>query len=108
MWKSSTPTARTILRVLPAFKTVDAWTEDVHFDIDSWEYDVIKLHEMTQGHPLAAVGPILLRRHSLMERCALNTKVVQSFFAAVEANYGENPYHNAQHAADVSVQSICS
>ena len=38
-----------------------------------------------------------------MERCSLNVKVVQSFFAAVEANYGENPYHNAQHAADVSV-----
>ena len=43
----------------------------------------------------------------LMERCSLNTSVVQSFFAAVEANYGENPYHNAQHVADVSVPSTC-
>jgi hypothetical protein len=89
---------------LPSFREVEAlFTEAVHFDIDSWEYDVIKLHESTGGHALAAVGPILLRRHSLMERCSLNTSVVQSFFAAVEANYGENPYHNAQHAADVSV-----
>ena len=32
----------------------------------------------------------------------VNTSVVQGFFAAVEANY-ENPYHNAQHAADVAV-----
>ena len=56
---------------------MDAWTEEVQFDIDSWEYDVIKLHERTGGCALAAVGPILLRRHSLMERCALNTSVVQ-------------------------------
>jgi len=45
----------------------------------------------------------LLQRHSLIERCSLDTKVVQNFFAAVEANYGGNPYHNSQHAADVSV-----
>ena len=52
---------------------------------------------------MAAVGPILLRRHSLIERCSLDTKVAQNFFAAVEANYGGNPYHNAVHAADVAV-----
>ena len=88
---------------LPSFTSVDAWTGDEAFDIDSWEYDVVKLHEQTGGHALAAVGPILLRRHSLIERCSLNTKVIQHFFAAVEANYGENPYHNAVHAADVAV-----
>ena len=88
---------------LPSFKSVDPFTEDIQFDIDSWEYDVIKLHETTGGHSLAAVGPILLRRHSLIERCSLDTKVAQNFFAAVEANYGENPYHSAQHAADVAV-----
>ena len=49
------------------------------------------------------VGSRLLQRHSLIERCSLDTKVVQNFFAAVEANYGGNPYHNSQHAADVSV-----
>jgi len=88
---------------LPSFTSVDAFTEDIQFDIDSWEYDVVKLHEQTGGHALAAVGPILLRRHSLIERCSLDTKVAQNFFAAVEANYGGNPYHNAQHAADVAV-----
>ena len=88
---------------LPSFTSVDAWTGDEAFDIDSWEYDVVKLHERTGGHALAAVGPILLRRHSLIERCSLDTKVAQNFFAAVEANYGANPYHNAVHAADVAV-----
>jgi hypothetical protein len=88
---------------LPSFQSVDPFTEEIQFDIDSWEYDVIKLHEQTGGHSLAAVGPILLRRHSLIERCSLNTSVAQNFFAAVEANYGGNPYHNAVHAADVAV-----
>jgi len=88
---------------LPSFLSVDAWTGDEAFDIDSWEYDVIRLHETTGGHALAAVGPILLRRHSLFDRCSLNTEVARNFFAAVEANYGDNPYHNAVHAADVAV-----
>ena len=88
---------------MPLFRPGAAIADSVEFDVDSWEYDVIALHERTQGHSLAVVGARLLQRHALIERCSLDPKVVGGFFAAVEANYGGNPYHNSQHAADVSV-----
>ena len=70
---------------MPLFKPGSVIADSVEFDVDSWEYDVIALHERTQGHSLAVVGSRLLQRHSLIERCSLDTKVVQNFFAAGEA-----------------------
>ncbi|KAG2485173.1 hypothetical protein HYH03_016063 [Edaphochlamys debaryana] len=68
---------------------------------DSWTFDTYKLREVTQGHPLSALGFYLIQRAGLIPRLKLKPAVLARLLRHIEAGYVDNPYHNATHAADV-------
>merc|ERR1719443_889347 len=71
--------------------------------LTSFDYDVLALHDETGGHAIIALGEAMLEYHGLYEACRLDRQTVRRFLAVVEAAYGNNPYHCAQHGADVAV-----
>ena len=68
----------------------------------AWEFDVLRLSELTGGHPLLALGWALFERHKLRDELGLRSEQVLSFLSQVEARYLPVPYHNAEHACDVT------
>eukprot|EP00908_Phaeocystis_cordata_P017888 Transcript_29258.p1 GENE.Transcript_29258~~Transcript_29258.p1 ORF type:complete len:492 (+),score=195.44 Transcript_29258:105-1580(+) len=68
----------------------------------AWEFDVLRLSELTGGHPLLALGWALFERHQLRDELGLRSEQVLSFLSQVEARYLPVPYHNAEHACDVT------
>ena len=75
----------------------------VHFDIDSWEYDVIKLHNLQEDMPWRRSVPSFAEWYPSWIEMFINHTVVQNFFGRSEAKLRREPVYNAQHAADVAV-----
>lgn len=69
----------------------------------SWDYDVIAINDATCGHALLTLGLALLDHHALFDLTAFDRPTVSHFLTVVEAAYGDNPYHNSMHGADVAV-----
>ena len=70
--------------------------------IDEWEFDALRLHELTDGHSLAALGWALFHRHSIHVALGMSDTVLHAFLERIEAGYKAVPYHNAAHAACVA------
>ena len=68
----------------------------------SWEFDSIRLTELSGGHPLLALGWALFERHNLRDELGFSSETVLGFLSQVEARYREVPYHNKEHATDVT------
>ncbi|PNH12446.1 Calcium/calmodulin-dependent 3',5'-cyclic nucleotide phosphodiesterase 1C [Tetrabaena socialis] len=68
---------------------------------DCWQFDMWRLREATQGHPLSALGFYLMQRQGLIARFRLDPVKLARLLRHIEAGYPDNPYHNATHAADV-------
>ena len=71
-----------------------------------WRYDVLKLDEDTQGKCLSTLFAEVVCRHDLLARldsdgCAIDPLKLGAFIRHCEVRYGDNPYHNRRHAADV-------
>ena len=71
-----------------------------------WDYDVVELSKSADGFCLRLLFPELLRRHGLLDLAPeLGLKIDKAklnvFIFEMEQNYGNNPYHNARHGADV-------
>lgn len=71
--------------------------------LESWDYDVVCLDEVSGGHALVAVGEAILEKHGLFASCSLDRPTTRRFLAVLEAGYGANAYHNSQHGADVAL-----
>lgn len=67
-----------------------------------WQFDSIRLTTLTGGHPLLALCWALCEHHSLREKLGFKTEQVLSFFASLESQYQQVPYHNVEHATDVT------
>lgn len=80
--------------LVPAMEAVLATVED-------WRFDAFKLAEVTQGHPLSALGFWLMKRYDIIRNFQLDATTLALFLRKVEDGYPENPYHNKTHAADV-------
>ena len=100
-------------------------------ELKKWDYDIFRLNELTDGHPLVLMGWAVLgaphSQRAMAKSCDLLESIddeefrqgynfVESelkipmeklclYLRLVEDNYRENPYHNAVHAADV-VQTL--
>ena len=71
-----------------------------------WRYDVLKLDEDTHGKCLSTLFAEVVCRHDLLARldsdgCAIDPLKLGAFIRHCEVRYGDNPYHNRRHAADV-------
>jgi hypothetical protein len=40
-----------------------------------WDYDLFKLHKLTNGRPLAAIAQGIIRSHGLIEKLSIDEKV---------------------------------
>ena len=67
-----------------------------------WEFDSVRLSTLTGGHPLLALCWALCERHGLRDKLGFTSESLLSFFSEVENSYKRVPYHNAQHACDVT------
>lgn len=73
---------------------------------DSWEFDVFKVHHLTQGHSLYTVGYWIFTRLGLVDKFKIPEKKLKAFLHQVEDHYKpDNLYHNSIHAADIT-QSV--
>jgi len=70
--------------------------------VDTWDFDVFELAELTNGQPLAYLSYVLLDRQGLLERCHLDVFKLRCFLRLTEQAYRScNPFHNSVHACDV-------
>ena len=75
-------------------------------EVDSGEFDVFHLKELTNGQELVTLLHILFGRTDLCLTTNLAATQLKGFATGVQSAYHpENSYHNATHAADV-LQSI--
>ncbi|PNH07949.1 putative 3',5'-cyclic phosphodiesterase pde-1 [Tetrabaena socialis] len=75
--------------------------EAVLATVDDWRFNAFKLAEVTQGHPLSALGFWLMKRYDLIAVFQLDATKLARFLRKIEDGYPDNPYHNKTHAADV-------
>lgn len=71
--------------------------------LETWDHDMVALHEQSGGHALLLIFEALLDYHGLYDHCRLPRPTVRRFLLHLEACYGDNAYHNAMHAADVTL-----
>uniref|UniRef100_A0A7R9Z267 PDEase domain-containing protein n=1 Tax=Chlamydomonas euryale TaxID=1486919 RepID=A0A7R9Z267_9CHLO len=81
------------------------WMDSIKDQILSWNFSAFELEKTTEGSPLITVTIALLEVHDLLDGWKLDRGTVERFLRRVEAEYLDNPYHNAIHAADVTQTS---
>lgn len=69
--------------------------------ITTWDFELIKLNELTRGRPLALLAYALIESYDLMNRLKLDRDKLKRYLLALEAKYNTCLYHNPMHAADV-------
>ncbi|KAI8464814.1 MAG: 3'5'-cyclic nucleotide phosphodiesterase [Monoraphidium minutum] len=67
----------------------------------SWQWDAFALEAATGGRPLSTLAAHLIRGAGLVPALGLNAVALGRWLVAIEAGYGDNPFHNRVHAADV-------
>ena len=71
--------------------------------IADWEFDPFAFVEATQGNGLVVAAYHLIDHYGLIDKMRLSRSRLASFLHQIQEGYrGENPYHNATHAADVA------
>jgi len=96
--------------------------------INQWGFDIFRLHDLTQGHPLLFMGWAVLgapysqqamateagmydqidasEGYKFVDLLKIPMEKLCNYVRAIESDYNsENPYHNATHASDV-LQSL--
>ena len=68
---------------------------------NSWQWDAFVLDAVTRGRPLSALAAHLIRSAGLVTALRLDAAALGRWLRAVEDDYGNNPFHNRVHAADV-------
>lgn len=67
-----------------------------------WDFDIFKLEEITDYHPLLYLGMEMFRRFDVFATLNIDENVCKAWLAVIEAHYHKsNTYHNSTHAADV-------
>ncbi|CAB3987038.1 cAMP-specific 3, 5 -cyclic phosphodiesterase 4C-like isoform X3 [Paramuricea clavata] len=73
--------------------------------VHKWDFDVFKLHNITNGRPLAAVTYTILQARDLMRIFKIKPMTFINYITLIENHYFKDvPFHNSTHSSDV-VQS---
>ncbi|KAM7342957.1 phosphodiesterase 8 isoform 2-T2 [Cochliomyia hominivorax] len=68
----------------------------------NWEFNIFKLEEVTEKHPLLYLGMEIFRRFDVFSTLGVDETVCKNWLALMESHYhADNSYHNSTHAADV-------
>ncbi|KAH7468470.1 hypothetical protein KRP22_012071 [Phytophthora ramorum] len=71
-------------------------------NVDSWNFDVFTIATAVPGQALCIVGNALLEQYDFCCHLRTTKARVQSLLRHVQRRYHAHPYHNAEHAADVT------
>ncbi|CAD7077776.1 unnamed protein product [Hermetia illucens] len=67
-----------------------------------WDFDILKLEEITEKRPLLYLGMEMFRRFDVFATFNTDENTFKTWLAVMEAHYfAQNSYHNSTHAADV-------
>ena len=67
----------------------------------TWEFDAIKLEQLTTRKPLVWLGLSIASHFNVCGTLNCDEGTFRSWLSLIESNYRNNPYHNSTHAADV-------
>jgi len=71
--------------------------------MDTWNFDVFDVANLTSGKPLFFVGTALFKKYNLIQTFRIDRQKLSSFLNVIENGYLKtNPYHNGIHASDVA------
>lgn len=72
-------------------------------DINKWGMDVIKVAEFSNNRALTCVTYTILQERNLLKTFNIPAQTLLTYLTHLEDHYHrDNPYHNAEHAADVT------
>ena len=67
-----------------------------------WDFEIFRLEEMTEKHPLVYLGLELFQRFDVFNTFNCDELTCRSWLMVIESHYHSvNTYHNSTHAADV-------
>ncbi|XP_044195590.1 high affinity cAMP-specific 3',5'-cyclic phosphodiesterase 7A isoform X1 [Thunnus albacares] len=76
--------------------------------VGNWNFDIFLFDRLTNGNSLITLTFHLLNQYGLVELFQLDMVKLWRFLVMVQEDYhGDNPYHNAVHAADVTQAMYC-
>ncbi|VDP38554.1 unnamed protein product [Soboliphyme baturini] len=73
-------------------------------DLDSWEFDVFRLNDVSNNNALRFIGLELFFRYNFFGKFKIPMCKMEAFLNALQVGYSkhDNPYHNLVHGADVT------
>jgi hypothetical protein len=74
---------------------------------DAWQWDAFALDAATGGRPLSTLAAHLIGGAGLVRALGLDAAALGRWLRAIEAGYGDNPFHHKTHAADVLQVRAC-
>lgn len=67
-----------------------------------WDFEIFRLEELTDKHPLVFLGIELFRRFDVFNTFNCDENTFRAWLTVIESHYHNvNTYHNSTHAADV-------
>ncbi|CAL1596948.1 unnamed protein product [Knipowitschia caucasica] len=76
--------------------------------VGNWNFDIFLFDRLTNGNSLITLTFHLLNQYGLVKLFQLDMVKLWRFLVMVQEDYhGDNPYHNAIHAADVTQAMYC-
>lgn len=69
---------------------------------ENWDFDVIRLEDISKMAPLVALGMKLFTKFGIGQVLSIDATTFRNWLTLIESNYhNSNPYHNSTHATDV-------
>ena len=69
--------------------------------ITSWDFDLMKLNDVTKGKPLSVLAYALIESFDLIATLKIDAAKLKRYLLQFERTYNPCLYHNPMHAADV-------
>lgn len=78
------------------------WSSYLEQNVCDWNFDMLKLKDMTNGKHVVEFGCALIKKFNIMKTLKSDPSTFMNFLNSVSDGYLWNPYHNSIHGADVA------